>query len=423
MPPSAGAQPIPALPNDPLSRYAFGFAFVSAAAAMVSIAVSHACLAVALVLLIFSKTRLRLPAIVWPLAAFLAWTVLSAAVSGDLGAALPQFKKFFVFAVFVVVLSLFRTIDQARRLAEAWFVCAVAASLWSIVQFVEKWKAARDAGVDFLNAYLLDAYLNDRITGFFSHWMTFSQALLLVFLLLVSYLLFSDSGRRAGRGVWIGCGLVCALALGLSFTRSVWIALLVTGAYLVWHWRRKLLLAVPVALAVAFVAAPGAVRQRLESMVNPSAGESRLIMWRTGARMIQAHPWFGVGPERVGPRFREFLPADVETLPDAYYAHLHNIYVHYAAERGIPAVLFLLWFFAQTLWDHARALRRLPSSGDDDRRFLLHAAFAATLAVMIVGCFDVTLGDSEVLAIYLALVALGYRAAETGREQAPVRPE
>jgi O-antigen ligase len=213
------------------------------------------------------------------------------------------------------------------------------------------------------------------------------------------------------------------LALGLSFTRSVWIALLVTGAYLVWHWRRKLLLAVPVALAVAFVAAPGAVRQRLESMVNPSAGESRLIMWRTGARMIQAHPWFGVGPERVGPRFREFLPADVETLPDAYYAHLHNIYVHYAAERGIPAVLFLLWFFAQTLWDHARALRRLPSSGDDDRRFLLHAAFAATLAVMIVGCFDVTLGDSEVLAIYLALVALGYRAAETGREQAPVRPE
>jgi O-antigen ligase len=418
MPSSAGAQAIAALPNDPLGRYAYGFAFVSAAAAMVSIAVSHACLAAALVLLIFSKTRVRLPPIVWPFVAFLAWTVLSAAVSGDPAAALPQFKKFFVFAVFIVVFSLFRTIDQARRLAEAWFACAAVAALWSTVQFVEKWMAARAAGIEFRAAYD-----NDRITGFFGHWMTFSQALLLLFLLLASYLFFSESGRRAGRGVWIGCCLVCGAALGLSFTRSVWIALPVAGGYLLWHRRRKLLLAIPVVLAVAFVAGPGAVRQRLESIVNPSAGQSRLIMWRTGARMIQAHPWFGVGPERVGPHFREFLPADVEVLPDAYYAHLHNIYVHYAAERGIPAVLFLLWFFSQTLWDHARALRRLPASSRDDQRFLLHAAVAGTLAVMIVGCFDVTLGDSEVLGIYLALVALGYRAIQTGRDQTAACPE
>jgi O-antigen ligase len=128
--------------------------------------------------------------------------------------------------------------------------------------------------------------------------------------------------------------------------------------------------------------------------------------------MIGAYPWFGVGPERVGPRFREFVPGDVETLPPAYYAHLHNIYVHYAAERGLPAVVLLLWFFGQGLWDHTHALRRLSRSGRDDRRFLLHAAVAATIAVLVVGCFDVTLGDSEVLGVYLAFMALGYRAAE-----------
>jgi O-antigen ligase len=133
--------------------------------------------------------------------------------------------------------------------------------------------------------------------------------------------------------------------------------------------------------------------------------------------MIAANPWFGVGPERVGPRFREFVPKDVKTLPPAYYAHLHNIYVHYAAERGLPAVVLLLWFFGQALWDHGRALRMLPRAGRDDRRFLLHAAVAATVAVMIVGCLDVTLGDSEVLGIYLALVALGYRAAQITKEQ------
>ena len=373
---------------------------------MVSIAVSHLCLGIALVLLALSKTPLRAPAVVWPFGGFLAWTALSAAVSGDAAAALPQFKKFFVFAVLIVAFSLFRTIDQARRLSEAWFACAVAAALWSIVQFVQKWSAARRASVDFLIFYT-----PDRITGFFSHWMTFSQALLLVFLLLVSYLLFSSSGQR-GRSVWLGCAVVCAVALGMSWTRSVWIALVVTGGYLCWHWHRKLLLAIPVLIAVIYVTAPGAGRQRLESIVHPDATEPRLIMWATGARMIAAYPWFGVGPEQVGPRFREFLTADVGTLPDAYYGHLHNIYVHYAAERGIPAVVFLLWFFVKLLWDHTRALRLLPPSGRDDRRFVLHGVIAATLGVMVVGCFDVTLGDSEVLGIYLALVALGYRAVE-----------
>jgi O-antigen ligase len=410
MPPSAGAPPHSLLPNDPLSRYAFGFAFISAAAGMVSIAVAHFCLGIALLLLVFSKTPLRVPPVVWPFAGFLAWTVLSAGVSGDAAAAFPQFKKFFVFAVLIVVFSLFRTIDQARRLSEGWFACAVAASLWSVVQFIQKWAAARAASADFLAFYT-----PDRITGFFSHWMTFAQALLLVFLLLVSYLLFSASGRRGGRGVWLGCAVACAAPLGLSWTRSVWIALVVSGGYLCWHWHRKLLLAIPVLLAVLFVAAPGAVRQRLESIIHPGPTEARPIMWRTGARMIEAHPWFGVGPEQVGPRFREFLPAGVETLPEAYYGHLHSIYIHYAAERGVPAVLFLLWFFAQLLWDHARALGLLARSGRSDRRFLLHGVVACTIGVMVVGCFDVTLGDSEVLGIYLAMVALGYRAVESVR--------
>lgn len=409
--PSAGAPPHSLLPDDPLSRYAFGFAFISAAAGMVSIAASHFCLGIALLLLVFSKTPLRVPPVVWPFAGFLAWTVLSAAVSGDAAAAFPQFKKFFVFAVLIVIFSLFRTIDQARRLSEAWFACAVAASLWSVVQFLQKWGAARAASADFLAFYT-----PDRITGFFSHWMTFAQALLLVFLLLVSYLLFSDSGKRAGRGVWIGCAAACAVALGLSWTRSVWIALAVTGAYLCWRRHRKLLWAIPVLIAVVFVAAPGAVRQRLDSIIYPGQTEARPIMWRTGARMIAAYPWFGVGPEQVGPRFREFVPAGVDTLPDAYYGHLHSIYIHYAAERGVPAALFLLWFFARLLWDHAKALRLLARSGrGDDRRFLLHGVVACTIGVMVVGCFDVTLGDSEVLGIYLAMVALGYRAVESVR--------
>ncbi len=408
----AALQPLPAAlaaRRDSLSEYAFGFAFVSAAALLLSIAVAHICLAAALALLLFSKTPVRVPPILWPVALFIGWTLLSLAASDDPAAGLPQVKKFFVFVTLPVVFSLFPRLDQARRLIEAWFVCALAASVVSVVQFLQKLAAARAAGEDFY-----EAYVERRITGFFSHWMTFSEVGLLVFLILLSYLFFSVSGRRWGRGVWVACGIVFGFALVLSFTRSVWLALAAGGAYLLWHWKPKLLLAAPVLAILLAVLSPGVVKHRLATIASPGDNSARLIMWRTGARMIAQHPWLGMGPERVGPHFREFLPPDIaqlEELPPAYYAHLHNVYVHYAAERGLPAALIVLWLLLKVVLDHCRALKRLPR-GPDDEKFLLQAVIAATIGVALVSCFDVSLGDSEILGFYLALLALGYRAVE-----------
>ena len=60
--------------------------------------------------------------------------------------------------------------------------------------------------------------------------------------------------------------------------------------------------------------------------------------------MIEAHPLLGLGPE--GPRyhFDEYVPEDVpHPRPEGWYGHLHNIYLQYAAERGIPTMLMLMW--------------------------------------------------------------------------------
>jgi hypothetical protein len=71
----------------------------------------------------------------------------------------------------------------------------------------------------------------------------------------------------------------------------------------------------------------------------------------------------------------------------------------------------LLWLFGKVLWDMSRALNRVPP-GPGDRRFLLHGTIAATIALFIVCLTNVSLGDSEVLAAWLAVVAVGYRAKE-----------
>ena len=127
--------------------------------------------------------------------------------------------------------------------------------------------------------------------------------------------------------------------------------------------------------------------------------------------MIQAHPLVGVGPQQVGPQFRRYLPTDVRELPPAFYEHLHSLYIHYAAERGLPALAAMLWLLGMVLWDHLRALGKGLTG---DNRFIVQAAVAVTIAVAVEGFFELNLGDSEVLTVFLTVVSLGYTAI--GRE-------
>ena len=410
--PIASHVPVPG--DDKLSQAAAAFAFLASAGGLVSIAFSHACLAASLVLLVASKTPLRFPPIKTPLVAFLGLTVISLFASDVPWDGLPQIKKFFVFAFLPVIYSLLARRHAAHRLLQAWFILAGVTAAVSIVQFVYKWQMARAAGEEF---YTL--YIGNRITGSFSHWMTFSEVGLLVLLVLTAYLLFSEHGRRKTGVFWVGCGSLIGFSLLLSLTRGVWLALLVSAVYLIWSWKRKALWALPAVIVMLVAFSPDAVRKRIAS-IKPAANTNRLLMWETGWNMVQAHPWLGVGPERVGARFEEFMPPWEGELPDAYYGHLHNNYIHYAAERGVPAALALLWLLLRVLGDCRAALARVPRGRDDDR-FLLHATMAATLGVMVVGCFDLTLGDSEILAVYLAIVSLGYgavgRTAGRGRTE------
>jgi len=375
------------------------------AANFASIAAAHSILGAGLGLLLLRPRAVRLPRVAWPLIALLVWTLVSAAASDDPAAALPQVKKLYVFAILPLAYTALRTADMCRRATEAWFVVLVAACGLAIAEFGAA--AARELaqGGDFHGLLIAD-----RIRGFYSHWMTFSQAATLGALTLACYLLCGR--RRPGSGIWFACGVVMAVALVLSFTRSAWLALLVGGLYLVAIAKPKALALVPVAIVALYVLGPAGLQERIRS-IRPEANQSRIVMWRTGLNMVAAHPLLGVGPERVGPRFAEFQPEDVEELPPGFYGHLHNLYIHYAAERGIPAALIVLWLFGQILFDMRRGLKRLPKAYDD-RRFLLQAGAAGTLVIAVLSCFDVTLGDSEVLAAFLALAAVAYRGlAET----------
>jgi O-antigen ligase len=128
--------------------------------------------------------------------------------------------------------------------------------------------------------------------------------------------------------------------------------------------------------------------------------------------MIEEHPLLGLGPDGPKYHFREYVPPDTwASRPPGFYEHLHNVYLQYGAERGIPTLLVFLWLVGQILLDFWRGLRSLPP-GPSDRRFLLHGGIAMVVAMLAEGMAEMNFGDSEPLAMFLIVVASGYLALE-----------
>jgi len=393
----------------PFFRAAGWLAFASAAVIVLSIAASQILLGASLAALLISHERLRLPTLKWPLALFLLGTLLAWLFSGQLAAGMPQIKKIYVFFELLVVFSCLRDARWLRRLFLVWAAFAALTALWGCVQFAGKMREARTLHMNFY-----DYYVSERIRGFTSHWNTFSAEEMFALIMLLAFLLFARGQRN---WIWLkaACALLIVLAVLLAETRGVWVATAVAGLYLVWAWRPRLMLLAPIAILLAVVASPPAIRERFQSIVQPKRVDSnqfRIVVWRTGLRMVEAHPWLGLGPEQPHVQFAQWLPSDIQRpLPDGYYGHLHNMYLQYAAERGIPTALVMFWLLIQVIVNFRGGLRRLPP-GRDDRRFLLHGGIAVVLAVLAEGFVEYNLGDSEVLTMFLVVTACGYLAME-----------
>lgn len=378
----------------------------SALSVLFSIAVSQILLGMALAVLIVSRKRWKLPPIALPLGLFLLATLVSAAVSGHPLAAFPQVKKFYVYLILVLFATFTPSLERVRLLVVAWAALATLSAAWGVAQFVGKYEEALELHRNF---YLF--YVGERVTGFMSHWMTFGGELMIVLLMAAALLFFADFPHK--QWLWVA---VAAIGLGLvvGYTRSIWLGAAAGAVYLLWFWRRWLILALPVALALLLWIDPAQFRDRVVSAFEPhgtvDSNLHRYICRQVGYQMIRAHPWFGVGPEEVGPQFLRYLPADIHLpLPPGYYGHLHNIYVHYAAERGLPAALFLMWMLGRILFDFVRSLRRLPAAARDERA-VLHGALAVLIGILVYGFYELNVGDSEVLTLFLAVVGCGYAA-------------
>ena len=333
--------------------------------------------------LVSHRERVALPAMFWPLLAYAAVTLVSVAASIDPMASLADSKEVLLFLIVPVVYRLAHG-RNAETVATIVISVGAATAVFGIVQY---------------GIFEYDS-LGQRPRGSMGHYMTYSGLLMLVIGLAAARLLFGRTNRA-----WAALVLpALVVALSLTLTRSAWVGACTGIGLLLVIRDRRLLAAVPVVAAIFFALAPPVVTDRFYSTfdLQDPTNRDRFAMARAGARMIRDYPLTGVGPDMVQQVYGDYR--DAGGVNDVN-PHLHNVPLHIAAERGLPALAIWLWFIVAATRGLFGGLRRTES------RALAAGGLAAMASMLTAGMFEYNFGDSEFLMLLLMLLTLPAAAA------------
>lgn len=326
------------------------------------------------------QERVEVPRMFWPLAAYAGVTVLSAIFSADPALSLTDCKQLFLFLIVPIVYRVARG-DRALTLTTVIITVGALSAVAGIVQY----------------GILHYDNLGRRPQGALSHYMTYSGTLMLVAGAAAARLIYRQEDR-----IWAALVMPAVLvALALTFTRSAWVGACAALAVLMVIKDRRLLAVLPVAAALFIALAPARITDRVYSMfdLNDPTNRDRVAMLQAGAQMVADHPLTGLGPNMVRESYARYrVPTAVEPLN----VHLHNVPMHIAAERGLPALALFGWFIVTVTVDMLRRLRSSPHPS------LPAAGLAAVVAMLAAGLFEYNFGDSEFLMLFLVLVTLPY---------------
>jgi len=331
-----------------------------------------------------SRKRPTAPMFFVGLLIYAALTLVSVVFSRDPSASLVDAKELLLFLVVPVVFQLARG-QRAQTLATVIVSVGGASAVFGVVQF---------GILDYDN-------LGQRPSGSMGHYMTYSGLLVLVISLACARALF-DARERTWSFLVMPA---LAAALMVTLTRSNMIGAGVAVSLLFVMRDFRLLSVVPVIAALFFVFAPPQITARIYSTfdMQDTTVRDRFAMARAGVRIVRDHPITGVGPDMVKEVYPDYREAGAtEDEP----AHLHNVPLQIAAERGLTAFAAWLVFLALVLRELVRLFR------DDRTRALAAAGIAAMAGMLTAGMFEYNFGDSEFLMLFLVIITLPLAAAQ-----------
>jgi len=185
---------------------------------------------------------------------------------------------------------------------------------------------------------------------------------------------------------------------------------------LLWIFRFRLLIVGFVVMVLLFIFLPTSFKQRLYSSFDLADRTTRIRveLLSTGRNIIKIFPWWGLGPRMVSRLSQDYKETD--EFPDSIYQHLHNNFVHIAAEMGLITLGVWIAFWIRLLRDFIRFVHR-PGS-DHWSRSVSMAGIGVVVAFLLAGLFEYNFGDSEMLILLLFFVTVPYVASREPAEAA-----
>jgi len=191
----------------------------------------------------------------------------------------------------------------------------------------------------------------------------------------------------------LGC-----LALVLSQTRNAWLGAVAGLATVAVVRAPRTLWLLAAAVVAVLLIRPATVMNRLT--LEDDSSRDRYYMWQAGIDMIEDKPVFGQGPGMILTVYPSYRWPEA---PNPRAPHLHDNALQIAAERGLPCLVFWLWWVAAAMGDAWREARRGAAVG-----WPALAALGVLVAVLVAGLFEYNFGDSEVLMFVLLTASFPY---------------
>jgi O-antigen ligase len=205
--------------------------------------------------------------------------------------------------------------------------------------------------------------------------------------------------RRLQRWGWYLVGAILVAALILSYSRGAWAALAIAAAAMLIvcrPWGRWLALAASVVVLGAVVVKQHAVRNAFAAG-HTGTVQTRVYIWKSGLKMLRAHPVFGIGPDNF---IRYYAPTRQQDpystcAPGLGYldrqhagsepclSHPHNEVLDFYLSTGIAGLAAFVWLQVLFWRAIAGAWRRHALAGS-----LVVGAGGAMLAALIHGLVD-----------------------------------
>jgi len=246
-----------------------------------------------------------------------------------------------------------------------------------------------------------------RATGFYNHWVTYSEVLQLIASLALGIFL-ALTRKKSLAGLLLLLAIVGLLfALGMTVTRASWIGFAVSALVMLTLTASKRTILIVAACAIPIVLAGAFWLQQKRSIGffdrQDQSTSWRAMVWREGFELLVSKPrhiLFGVGLDSVKGYWRQWGLFDNGRQP---IGHMHSNLLQIALERGVPALivwLMLLGLYVRMLWRLSR------NRADDFARSLALGALGGTIGFFTSGLVHYNWGDSEVVTVVYFIMGL-----------------